>query len=81
MKSMGSTEDSLIATATKLRISKQRMGNVLMGLNSPWIPNSAWFTKMAADKTRGGEQDPNEIGNEVIRIKSNEPDQYSSTIY
>jgi hypothetical protein len=81
MKSMGSTEDSLIATATKLRISKQRMGNVLMGLNSPWIPNSAWFTKMAADKTRGGEQDPNEIADEIIRVKSNEPDQYSSTIY
>lgn len=79
MKSMGSTEESLLLTGDKVRISELRLSNALMGRNSPWIPNAAWFNKLIQNKERGGEQDPNPLIDEVVRVVSNKADQSLTT--
>jgi hypothetical protein len=79
MKSMGSTEESLLITGDKVRISELRLSNALMGRNSPWIPNAAWFNKLIQNKERGGEQDPNPLIDEVVRVVSNKADQSLTT--
>jgi hypothetical protein len=79
MKSMGSTEESLLLTGDKVRISELRLSNALMGRNSPWVPNAAWFNKLIQNKERGGEQDPNPLIDEVVRVVSNKADQSLTT--
>jgi hypothetical protein len=81
MKNLGSTDEDIFATSNKIGISKQRLGNAMQGLNSPWIPNDAWFKKMYANKTRAREQDPEEIATELIRILPKKADEYSTSIY
>ena len=81
MKNLGSTDEDIFATSNKIGISKQRLGNAMQGLNSPWIPNDAWFKKMYANKTRAEEQDPEEIATELIRILPKKADEYSTSIY
>jgi hypothetical protein len=81
MMTLGSTESDILTTASKLKISKQRIANAFAGTNSPWIPNKEWFKKMYADKIRGGEQDPNEVANELFRVLPEKADGYSVTLY
>jgi hypothetical protein len=81
MMTLGSTEADILATANKLKISKQRIANAFAGTNSPWIPAKGWFKKMYDDKIRGGEQDPNEVANELFRVLPEKADGYSVTLY
>jgi hypothetical protein len=81
MMTLGSTESDILATASKLKISKQRIANAFAGTNSPWIPAKGWFKKMYDDKIRGGEQDPNEVANELFRVLPEKADGYSVTLY
>ena len=80
MKSLGSTEDSLLDTANKVRISDQRMAFALNGMNMPWLPNTAYFRKLDQNKKRGGEQDPTPLIDVMIKvIDKNKPDQFLTT--
>jgi hypothetical protein len=80
MKSLGSTEDSLLDTANKVRISDQRMAYALNGMNMPWLPNTAYFRKLDQNKKRGGEQDPAPLIDVMIKvIDKNKPDQFLTT--
>ena len=79
MMTLGSTEADILTTANKVKISKQRIANAFAGTNSPWIPAKEWFKKMYADKTRGGEQDPNEVADELYRILPEKADGYRIT--
>jgi hypothetical protein len=81
MKNLGSTDEDIFATSNKIGISKQRLGNAMQGLNSPWIPNKEWFKKMYANKIRAAEQDPREIEVELLRVLPMKADGYSTTIY
>jgi hypothetical protein len=79
MMTIGSTEADILATASKLRISKQRIANAFAGTNSPWIPNKEWFKKMYDNKIRGGEQDPDEVADELYRVLPEKADAYRIT--
>ena len=68
MKSIGSTDASLASTAKQMKFSKQRFGAALEGVNIPWVPNEQWFRKMIDNKIRVGEQNPEEIANEINRV-------------
>jgi hypothetical protein len=70
MKALGSNEDSLIETGKRARISDQRLGYALIGENYPWVPNKAALKKVIENKTRGGEQDPAPLVDELIRVTS-----------
>ena len=76
MQSIGSTEASLAATAKQMKFSKQRFGAALEGVNIPWVPNEQWFRKMIDNKMRVGEQDPDEIANEINRVLTEKADVY-----
>lgn len=77
MKSIGSTEASLAATAQQMKFSKQRFGAALAGENIPWGPNEQWFRKMYDNKVRVGEQSPDEIASEINRVMSQKSDGYN----
>jgi hypothetical protein len=79
MMTLGSTEADILVTANKLKISKQRIANAFAGTNSPWIPAKEWFKKMYADKIRGGEQDPDEVADELYRVLPEKADAYRIT--
>lgn len=78
MQSIGSTESSLAATAKQMKFSKQRFGAALDGVNIPWVPNQEWFRKMIDNKMRVGEQNPDEIANEINRVLTQKADVYST---
>jgi hypothetical protein len=78
MQSIGSTESSLATTAKQMKFSKQRFGAALEGVNIPWVPNEQWFRKMIDNKMRVGEQDPDEIANEINRVLTQKADVYST---
>lgn len=78
MKAIGSTEASLADTAKQMKFSKQRFGAALDGVNIPWVPNQEWFRKMIDNKMRVGEQDPDEIANEINRVLTQKADVYST---
>jgi hypothetical protein len=78
MKSIGSTEASLATTAKQMKFSKQRFGAALEGVNIPWVPNEQWFRKMIDNKMRVGEQNPDEIANEINRVLTQKADVYST---
>jgi hypothetical protein len=78
MQSIGSTEASLAATAKQMKFSKQRFGAALEGSNIPWVPNEQWFRKMIDNKMRVGEQNPDEIANEINRVLTQKADVYST---
>ena len=78
MQSIGSTESSLATTAKQMKFSKQRFGAALEGKNIPWVPNEQWFRKMIDNKMRVGEQDPDEIANEINRVLTQKADVYST---
>jgi hypothetical protein len=80
MRTIGSTDESLMRTAAQIKISKQRMGNAMNGLNSPWTPNDQWFQKMYQNKIRVGEQNPDEIASKIAEVVSRKSDQYNSAI-
>jgi hypothetical protein len=78
MKSMGSTEEGLIATGKRARISNQRLGYAIAGENYSWVPNEAAFKKIIENKTRGGEQDPMPLVDELIKVTvPNKPINYN----
>jgi len=70
MKSLGSTEEGLITTGKRARISNQRLGYAIAGENYSWVPNEAAFKKIIENKTRGGEQDPMPLVDELIKVTS-----------
>jgi hypothetical protein len=78
MQSIGSTESSLATTAKQMKFSKQRFGAALEGVNIPWVPNEQWFRKMIDNKMRVGEQDPDEIANEINRVLRSKADLYDT---
>lgn len=78
MQSIGSTESSLATTAKQMKFSKQRFGAALEGKNIPWVPNEQWFRKMIDNKMRVGEQNPDEIANEINRVLTQKADVYST---
>jgi hypothetical protein len=61
-----------------MKFSKQRFGAALEGVNIPWVPNEQWFRKMIDNKMRVGEQDPDEIANEINRVLTQKADVYST---
>jgi hypothetical protein len=78
MKSLGSTEEGLITTGKRARISNQRLGYAIAGENYSWVPNEAAFKKIIENKTRGGEQDPMPLVDELIRVTApNKPINYN----
>jgi len=78
MKSLGSTEEGLITTGKRARISNQRLGYAIAGENYSWVPNEAAFKKIIENKTRGGEQDPMPLVDELIRVTvPNKPINYN----
>ena len=82
MKSLGSTEASLAATAKQMKFSKQRFGEALAGTNFPWVGNEQLFKKIYENKTRVGEQDPAEVVNKINEvILKNKADQYKVNFY
>ena len=78
MQSIGSTEASLAATAQQMKFSKQRFGAALAGENIPWGPNDQWLRKMYDNKIRVGEQNPDEIANEINRVAAEKADSYNT---
>jgi hypothetical protein len=60
MKQMGSTDNSLIASAKYYKFSDQRLLAAREGYSPSWIPAQAWTRKAYLAAERGGEQDPRE---------------------
>lgn len=82
MKSLGSTEASLAATAKQMKFSKQRFAEAITGTNFPWVANKQLFQKIYENKTRVGEQDPVEVINKINEvILKNKADQYKVNFY
>lgn len=77
MKSLGSTEASLAATAQQMKFSKQRFGAALAGENIPWGANEQWFRKMYDNVIRVGEQNPDERASEINRVRAAKADGYN----
>jgi hypothetical protein len=78
MKSIGSTEASLAATAQQMKFSKQRFGAALAGKNIPWGANDQWSRKTADNMIRIGEQDPAERIPEINRVAAEKADGYNT---
>ena len=78
MKSIGSTEASLAATAQQMKFSKQRFGAALAGKNIPWGANEQWFRKTNDNMIRVGEQNPVERFSEINRVMAEKADGYNT---
>jgi hypothetical protein len=76
MKQMGSTDNSLIASAKYYKFSDDTLASARDGYRIAWRPNEAWVRKAYLNAERGGEQDPREKVQMILQSVRRKQDLY-----
>jgi hypothetical protein len=76
MKSLGSPESSIGASAKASKFSDDTIQSAYAGYRIAWRPNNTWAEKAYANTKQGEEQDPNERLQMIANTINNKPDIY-----
>jgi len=76
MKSLGSPESSIGASAKASKFSDDTIQSAYAGYRIAWRPNNTWAEKAYANTKQGEEQDPNERLQMIANTINKKPDIY-----